>query len=221
MIWQRGETWWKICRHSEVFFFACLFAFCFAFVCLFVFFAVILFSHKTWWECKCQWVCYRGRVYRIVDVFRYRRFQRTPFRKKKNAPLTHVKTTETSVKHKFLFLSHLQREKGFIKGETLGLLWTKPIKERLLWRKRDIKSRLTVTAADKSLLTKLKFSLRNNALEYKPRHPKTFYCWAPSTAQVCRALKWSLSRTRLSSPATRTLHAFFFSNASIVAHRRD
>ena len=39
--WQRGETWLKICLHSEVFFF-CLFVCFLLCFCLFVFFAVVV-----------------------------------------------------------------------------------------------------------------------------------------------------------------------------------
>ena len=117
MTWQRGETWWKICRQSEVFFFllVCLLFALLLFVRLF--FLLLFSAHKTWWECKCQWVCYRGLVYWIVDAFRYRCFQRTPFSEKKNRSPNTLQNYRNIPKHAFLFLSHLELEKKVLLKE--------------------------------------------------------------------------------------------------------
>ena len=99
---------------------------------------------------------------------------------------THSKATET---FQYTHFSSGQRE-------TLRLLRTNSIKERVESNKRDIKFRLLERGYTQELVNNIQaevdFSSRNNVLKYNPKTSKNFYRSSPPTTHVYQNSKRSL-----------------------------
>ena len=85
---------------------------------------------------------------------------------------THFKPTETFQYTHFSSCHPLSVKKGFVKGEALRLLRTNSVKESFELKKLQFLTRLLERGYPKSfaedILTEIKFSMRNTALQNKP-----------------------------------------------------
>ena len=89
---------------------------------------------------------------------------------------THFKPTETFQYTHFSSCHPLSVKKGFVKGEALRLRRTNSVKESFEFKKLQFLTRLLERGYPKSfaedILTEIKFSMRNKALQNKPKTSK-------------------------------------------------
>ena len=137
---------------------------------------------------------------------------------------THFKATETFQYTHFSSCHPLSVKKGFIKGETLRLLRTNSIEEKIESSKWDFKFRLLERGYPQKLVNNIQaevdFSSRNNALKYKPKTSKNILPFVTTYNPGVPKLKEILMKN-WSLISNNPNLARIFPNAPIVAYKKD
>ena len=137
---------------------------------------------------------------------------------------THFKPTETFQYTHFSSCHPLSVKRGFVKGEALRLLRTNSVTESFEFKKLQFLTRLLERGYPKSfaedILTEIKFSVRNTALQSKSKTSKKIIPFVttfnPATPNLKKILikHWHLI-------AGNPNLAQIFKNPPMVAHRKD
>ena len=160
-------------------------------------------------------------VFRDTEVFKDPRF----ITDKILDVQTHFKPTETFQYTHFSSCHPLSVKKGFVKGEALRLLRTNSVKESFEFKKLQFLTRLLERGYPKSfaedILTEIKFSMRNTALQNKSKTAKKtirpfITISNPATSNLKKILMkhWHLI-------AGNHKLARIFQNPPMVAYRKD
>ena len=137
---------------------------------------------------------------------------------------THFKPTETFQYTHFSSCHPLSVKKGFVKREALRLLRTNSVKESFELKKLQFLTRLLERGYPKSfaedILTEIKFSMRNTALQNKPKTSKKFIPFVTTFNPATPNLKKILIKHWHLIAGNHNL-ARIFKNPSMVAYRKD
>ena len=139
---------------------------------------------------------------------------------------THFKPTETfqyTCTH-FSSCHPLSVKKGFVKGEALRLLRTNSVKESFEFKKLQFLTRLLERGYPKSfaedILTEIKFSMRNTALQNKPKTSKKIIPFVTTFNPAAPNLKKILIKHWRLIAGNHNL-AQILKNPPMVSYRKD
>ena len=114
-------------------------------------------------------------------------------------------------------------KKGFIKGEALRLLRTKPVKENFYKYKRDFEQRLCnrgyPTALVHKILAEVDISNRTEALRNKTKRTKEILLFVTTNTRPQRVLKIFSWNTGISFNSNLDLHIIIFNQPPIISYR--
>ena len=137
---------------------------------------------------------------------------------------THFKPTETFQYTHFSSCHPLSVKKGFVKGEALRLLRTNSVKESFEFKKLQFLTRLLERGYPKSfaedILTEIKFSMRNTALQSKSKTSKKIIPFVTTFNPATPNLKKILIQHWHLIAGNHNL-AQIFKNRPMVAYRKD
>ena len=137
---------------------------------------------------------------------------------------THFKPTETFQYIHFPSCHPLSVKKGFVKGEALRLLRTNSVKESFELKKLQFLTRLLERGYPKSsaedILTEIKFSMRNTALQNKPKRSKKIIPFVTTFNPATPNLKKIVIKHWHLIAGNHNLTRIF-KNPPMVAYRKD
>ena len=137
---------------------------------------------------------------------------------------THFKPTETFQYTHFSSCLPLSIKKGFVKGEALRLLRTNLVKESFEFKKSQFLTQLLERGYPKSfaedILTAIKFSMRNTALQNKPKTSKKIIPFVTTCNPATPNLKKILIKHWHLIAGKHNL-VQIFKNPPMVAYRKD
>ena len=137
---------------------------------------------------------------------------------------THFKPTETFQYTHFSSCHPLSVKRGFVKGETLRLLRTNSVTESFEFKTLQFLTRLLERGYPKSfaedILTEIKFSMRNTALQSKSKTSKKIIPFVTTFNPATPNLKKILIKHWHLIAGNHNL-AQIFKNPPMVAHRKD